>query len=335
MSNASVFVHRPSSATAYTPKSVRRAFGVTAAALVIAGGITACSSDDTADDGPCAPTAASRTDGARPISLSTPEVKLVSPGTGPAQELAVVPATTAPQKVTLTTSSLEASIAPTDRGSDANQVQRTQQQLATPITARTICDDPSSLEFSIGSPTSKDLELSELLPELDGSTGGLSYTDGMVPTRLRLKPTDGSQSPARSALEQSLLEALNYSVPLPTSPVGAGATWTSVRTVSAAATVTQTMNVTLARRDGNVVTLDVKIDETPVNSIFSIPGSDDKLHISRFSMSGSGTLTVDLTKRFPVAGSLAVKGGRELVGDDANRPILQQNEFTLTWKATK
>lgn len=313
-----------------------RSAGAAAAAVVLASGLAACSSsDDTADTGPCAPTAASQTDGARTISLADADVTVLSPGTGPAQALTVAPTTTAAQQVTLETSSLEASIAPTARGSNTNQVQRTQQQLKTPLTARTVCTDPASLEFSVGTPSSKDLNLDELLPALNGSTGGLSYADGMTPTSLRLKPTDASQSPARSALEQSIVEALNYAVPLPTTPVGQGAKWQSVRTVSAAATVTQTMTITMTRREGNVVTLAIAVDETPVTSVFSIPGSNAKLHINSYSMSGSGTVSVDLTKRFPVSGGVSMKGARELVGDDPNSPILQQNEFTLAWKASK
>ncbi|EGD55877.1 hypothetical protein [Gordonia neofelifaecis] len=325
-----------STRTAHRSATGRRALGTATAGLVLAAGLVACSSDDAqADDGPCAATAASKTDGARSIALPAAEVTVLSPGTGELQPLAVAPTTESPQAVTLETSSLEASVAPTSRTDTTNQVQKTEQQLVTPITARTVCDDPTSLEFRIGTPTSKDDNLDGLLGALDGSTGGLSYAPGMVPTRLRLKPNDASESPARSALEQSIVGALDYAVPLPTTPVGRGAQWRSVRTVSAAATVTQTMTVTLASRDGDVVKLDLAVDEAPVDSVFSIPGSDSKLHIAKFSMSGSGSVTVDLRRLLPVDGALVMKGGRELLGDDPNRPILQQNEFTLAWRKSE
>ncbi|WP_347956535.1 hypothetical protein [Gordonia aichiensis] len=312
-----------------------RTVGAVTAAAIVAATLTACSTTDTADDSPCAPTAASKSDGARSIAIPDADVTVVDPGQGPAQALTSSPAVDSPQQVTLETSSLETSVAPTSRTSDTNQVQKTEQQLVTPLTARTVCDDPASLEFRIGAPTSKDTELQGLLGALDGTTGGISYTAGMAPTRLRLKPTDAAESPARSALEQSLIGALDYAVPLPTVPVAPGAVWRSVRTVSAAATVTQTMTVTLTRRDGDVATLDVTVDEAPVNSVFAIPGSQATLHIARYSMAGSGTVTVDLRRLLPTAGTLRVKGARELVGDDPNRPILQQNEFTLTWRKSQ
>ncbi|ALG86854.1 hypothetical protein ACH46_12405 [Gordonia phthalatica] len=306
-----------------------------AAALVVAAGLTACSSEEPVDDGPCAATAASKTNGARSINLPDTQVSVVSPGQGEAKPLTVSPDAGTRQEVTLETSSTEASIAPTAKGSDKNEVQKTQQQLVTPLTARIVCDDPTSLELGIGAPTSKDTDLAPLLTDLDGSTAGLSFAAGMSPTRLRLKPNDSAQSPARSSLEQSLIGALDYAVPLPTTPVAPGATWRAVRTVSAAATVTQTMTVTLVSRKGDVLDLDVTVSEEPVNSVFAIPGSDAKLHISRYSMSGTGSFVVDLRRLLPTTGTLTMKGGRELVGDDPNRPILQQNEFTLAWKKSK
>ncbi|WP_412475177.1 hypothetical protein ACK8HH_11085 [Gordonia sp. LUNF6] len=321
-----------------SPRSTtaRRAVGMAAAAVVLASGAAACSSsNDASGDGPCATTPASKSDGARSITVPDAEVTVLSPGEGPAQPLTVSPRTDAAQRVTLETSSLEASVAPTSRTENTNQVQKTEQQLVTPITARAVCDDPSSLEFSIGTPTSKDTALDGLLGALDGSTGGISYAPGLVPTRLRLKPDESSESPARSALEQSLVGAFDYAVPVPTTPVAPGARWQSLRTVSAAATVTQTMTVTLTAREGDILKLDVRVDETPVDSVFSIPGSDAKLHIAKFSMSGSGSLTVDLRSLLPVSGDLTMKGGRELTGDDPNRPILQQNEFTLTWRKSE
>lgn len=313
----------------------RRATYAATAAVVLAAGLTACSSDEPVDDAPCAAAATSRDDGSRSINIPTADVTVLSPGEGVAQPLTVKPDTASPQEVTLETSSIEASIAPTSANDGTNEVQKTEQQLATPITARSVCDDPTDLEFRIGTPTSKDTNLSSLLGALDGSTGGLSFAAGMTPTRLRLKPTDASESPARSALEQSLIGSLDYAVPLPTSPVAPGATWRSVRTVSAAATVTQTMNVTLAARDGDLLTLDVTVDEEPVNSVFAIPGSEAKLHINRYSMTGKGSITVDLRRLLPTAGRMSMKGGRELVGDDPNRPILQQNEFTLVWRKSQ
>lgn len=295
--------------------------------------LTGCSSDepDSVDAGPCAATSSIERDGVRPIPIAAAEVRVLDPGTGDRRVLTPRPDTTTPQKVTLTTDSTESSITPGEN--DAATVQRTQQELSTPITARVVCDDPTNLEFTIGTPTTKDTELTPELDAIAGSDGGVSMSDGLNVRSLRLFPNDESGSPARSALEQSFSGALDHSVPLPTEAVGVGARWEAVRTVVAAATIKRTTTVALTEKVGDTVKLAVTVEEDPVDSVFRIPGSAQTLSISRYSMAGSGDLTVDLTRMLPVAGSITTKGARELVGDENAAPLLQQNAYTVTWKS--
>lgn len=300
--------------------------------------LSGCSSDDesAADLGPCAAASSADHEGVRPIPVAPADVEVLDPGAvdpGAADHglLESRPDTTSPQKVTLTTDSIEASIAPGENGNQS--VQRTQQQLSTPITARAVCDDPSDLEFTIGTPTTKDAELTPELDAIAGSEGGLSVAGGLQVRSLRLFPNEESGSPARSALEQSFSGALDQSVPLPTQPVGIGARWKSVRIISSAATIRRTTTVTLTGRTGNTVQLAVAVDDVPVDSTFRIPGSAQTLMINRYSMAGTGELTVDLTRVLPVAGSITTKGARELAGDQNSAPLLQQNEYTVSWKS--
>lgn len=293
--------------------------------------LSGCSADDTdsTDSGPCAASSSADREGVRPIAVAPADVEVLDPGTADRALLEPRPDTTSPQKVTLTTDSVEASITPGENGNQS--VQRTQQQLSTPITARVVCDDPSDLEFTVGTPTTKDAELTPELDAIAGSDGGVSVADGLQVRSLRLFPKEESGSPARSALEQSFSGALDQSVPLPTEPVGVGARWQSVRTISSAATIRRTTTVTLTGRTGNTAELAVAVEDVPVDSIFRIPGSAQTLTINRYSMAGSGDLTVDLTRVLPVAGSITTKGGRELAGDENSPPLLQQNEYTVTW----
>ena len=295
--------------------------------------LSGCSSDadqPAADDGLCAAQASTEREGLRPIEVPTAEVTLLNPGTGDLAPLTPAPSKDRAQNVTLTTDSLESSIVPGDGGQQ--QVQRTQQNLTTPLRARVVCDDPSNVEFTIGLPTTSDTALTPELGALTDSPGGITFAAGLNPSSLRLFPNEDSQSPARSALEQSFTGALNRSVPLPAEPVGTGASWRAVRTVRGALTVTQTTTVTLEKRTGTVLNLRVQVEEAPADSVFRIPGSAQTLHVARFSNTGSGTVTVDLTQALPVEGRIVTKGARELVGDDPSAPLLQQNEFTLAWK---
>ncbi|MFT4086473.1 MAG: hypothetical protein QM658_04855 [Gordonia sp. (in: high G+C Gram-positive bacteria)] len=297
----------------------------------------ACSSGDAPKaEGPCATSSSAGASGVRPIDLPNPEVTVTDPGTGALRVPASAPDVTSPQQVTLKTDSTETSIAPTDgQQTDVPAVQTIAQTVTIPLTARAGCTDPKNLEYTMGTPTTPDKALSPQLKEMGGSTGGVSYLAGLAPTSLRILPRDAASSPARSAVEQSMIGAFTHSVPVPTTPVGVGARWRSVRTVTAATTVTQTLDVTLKEWKGDVLTLDVTVDEVPVNAVFQIPGSADTLHVNRYSMSGKGTVTVDLRRLLPTGGSLSINGARELVGSDANKPILQRTGLTVEWSATK
>ncbi|MFM9378115.1 hypothetical protein [Gordonia sp. VNK21] len=288
------------------------------------------------DDGGCARTSTSAAAGVRPISISPAAVTVLAPGDGERRVPAPEPDLQSPQQVQLSTESTEVSVAP---GSDQEQadpenggVQNTVESLTVPLTARAGCENTDDLEMTLGSPQSPDEALQPGLPAMDGTRSGVTYRDGLNPTSLRILPADGSEAPAQRAVEQSLVNAFTHAVPLPTTAVGLGAHWRATRTVSSAITVAQTIDVVLKRWTGRVLTLEVKVDESPADSTFRIPGSTETLQVSRFANAGSGTLTVDLGRLLPTGGELTMAGARELVGADPGRPILQRTGFTMSWK---
>ncbi len=298
--------------------------------------LTACGGDQTpvADpDRPCA--APDSLSSARTIDLAPAQVKLTDPGAQPRRPVAAEPRTDGPQRVTLSTSSRETSVlGGQDPGADAAAPTSTSESVTLPLTARTVCTDAARLELTLGAPTSPDTALAPQLPAFDGALAGVRYGPGLAPVALQLAPPAQAQAPATRAVEQSLLNAFTYAVPIPAGELGSGATWTVTRTVSAASTVAQTMTVTLVSHDGDLLVLDVSVDETPTEPIFRIPGSAQTLELTRYSNSGSGRLTVDLRTLLPQSGSLELTGARELVGDDPATPILQQTGLSVSWAPT-
>ena len=307
---------------------IRRAVAVAAAAVAVVA-VAGCSSDDSSETESATCVSESTLGDARSIDLAPARVTVTNPGTGEQRVPASAPATDAPQRITLTTESTENSIV---TGQDG--VQATAETLTTPLTVRAGCTDPKTSEFTVARPTSPDAALDPELAGMDGARGGVRFGDGLAPQTLRLAPPEGATPPAARALEQSLVNALNYTVPLPTTPVAPGAVWTAERTVSAAMTVTQTMTVTLKSWDGDRLVLDVRVDESPTDPVFRIPGSSDTLDVTQYANTGTGTLTVDLGELLPVDGSLKLEGARELVGSDAAKPILQKTALTVTWAPT-
>ncbi|MBT0565247.1 hypothetical protein KIK15_00480 [Williamsia sp. CHRR-6] len=254
-------------------------------------------------------------------------VTVDDPGVEPRVVTAASADNTSPQRVVLRTSSTSTSAGP------GRPAENRDQSVELGLTARFLCTDPTDVELALDSATSPEPGLASSLRKVVGSRAGLAVASGSVPGALRLLPAAEADDAARSAVEQSLLQALTQSVTLPTVPIGVGARWRAVRTVSGGATVTQTLTATLRARSGNRLTVDVAIDEEPVNSVFVVPGTDTTLTIAAYSSSGTGTVTLDLSRGLPVDGGLTVSGGRSLVGADPNAPLLQRTSFSARWQS--
>lgn len=291
--------------------------------------VTSCGTDNRPAADPARPCAAADSLAtARGIDAPTGSLTLLDAGAAPRQRAVVAPGTAAPQTATLTTASRETSVVT----GQASAPSTTSEDLTLPLTARTVCDDPARTELTFGAPTSPDAALTPQLAGFDGALGGLRFGPEQTPTQLQIAPPEGAPAPASRAVEQSLLSAVTYWVPLPDAEIGVGARWRIARSVWTATTVTQTMDVTLLARDGNRLTLQVTIDETPDSPVFRIPGSSQTLDLRRYSNSGGGTVTVDLADRLPISGSLTLNGARELAGDDPAKPIMQQTGLTISWR---
>lgn len=199
-----------------------------------------------------------------------------------------------------------------------------------PMTARVNCTDATDIDLRIGAASSPDSTLNIALKAQNGSRAGMSIGPGVVPISLRILPGSDADDNARQAVEESLVATFQRSVTLPTEPIGVGAQWEAIRTVNAGATVRQTINATLTARDGDRLTIDYTIDESPVDSTFRLPDGG-VLTIDSYSMNGSGSVVVDLARGVPVSGQSKISGGRTLVGADQSQPFSQLLGFESTW----
>ncbi len=313
------------------PRFPRATTGLVSLSAAVALTLTACSSDDgvAADpDRGCDEASSRDADGVRPIELPPAHLTVTEPGTGELRVPASAPRTDAPQRVTVTTESRETSVV------SGQEPSSTVESVTLPLTARAGCTDPKNLEFTLGTPTSPDGALEPALAAFDGADGGVTYADGLAPTELRILPPADAEDPATRAVEQSLVTAFTLAVPVPTTAIGPGAKWRVTRTVSSATTLTQTMDVTVTAWEGDRLTVSVSVDETPVDPIFRIPGSNATLDLTRYRNAGTGSVTIDLTTLLPASASLKLQGARELVGTDPNRPILQHTTLDLAWTPT-
>ncbi|NED65450.1 hypothetical protein G3I15_31435, partial [Streptomyces sp. SID10244] len=77
----------------------------------------------------------------------------------------------------------------------------------------------------LGRVTSPEPVLADQLRAVENSRAGLAIGPGGMPISLRLLPAEDAGPEARSAVEQSFVQALQLSVPVPTEPIGPGARW--------------------------------------------------------------------------------------------------------------
>ncbi|SNT22023.1 hypothetical protein [Rhodococcoides kyotonense] len=263
-----------------------------------------------------------------PTSVSLPvtpvTTTLVEPGAEPRSPL--TPAYDGEQSVQLTTDSKV-----TQQIDDQAVQDFSTPELTLPLTAT---PDGDQVALTIGKPTSADQRLTDALAPSEGSSAGLTVTDTGAVTALGITPSEQAQDSARAAIEQALNQAVYRSVSYPDGDVGVGAVWTVEQQVISGVTLNQVTTATLRARDGNRLTVDLRIDQTPESTTLELPDDAGSLAIDSYVMSGSGTVELDLTKPLPVAGDVSV-GGTQRYSDPEGTTVLGQNiTDSLRWTTT-
>ncbi|TWS25832.1 hypothetical protein FK268_00730 [Tsukamurella sputi] len=250
------------------------------------------------------------------VTVDVPQAKVVldDPGSGPTRAVTVRP--TAVAEYALFTNSLQVSQVAGDQPSGGNR------DVTLPLTAQPACADPLDVYLYFGAPRSTDPATTQALTVEEGSVARVRLTAGGEVRSFTLAAPPGVSTEAQSTFEQALLQTFLRLVPLPAEPVGTGATWTVTRAIRADSALTQTMRVTLG---GSVERpeLTAKVDESPDDSVFRVPGSDTTLTIESYTSEGNGTIEVDPARAFGMGG-VQLEGGRTLVGDDPARKLTQK-----------
>ncbi len=248
-------------------------------------------------------------------------VTLVDPGAEPRSSL--VPAYSGEQSVSLTTRTTV-----TQQIDDQAVQDFSTPALTLPLTAT---PDGNEVSLAIGAATSADQRLTDALTPAEGSSAGLTLTDAGAVTALTIAPADAAQDSARAAIEQALNQAVYRSISFPDGDVGVGAVWTASQQVISGVTLNQVTTATLRAREGNRLTVDLRIDQTPESTTLELPDDAGSLAIDSYTMTGSGTVELDLTKPLPVAGEVTV-GGTQQYSDPEGTTLLRQDiSDSLGW----
>lgn len=198
--------------------------------------------------------------------------------------------------------------------------------VTTPLTATSA---PSRTEGGIevsmilGQSTTPDATLSGNLAATEGSEAGWTLTPAGAVTALIIDPSPDASDIARAAVEQALSQAVYRVIPFPGEPVGEGAQWTVTQEVVSGIALTQETTVTLTSIEDGVATLDLAVSQSAQQPIWQLPDGEGSLNIEAFDLSGTGSVTVDLDRPLPVAGSITV-GGDQVYRDPNSETVLRQ-----------
>ncbi|WP_433591021.1 hypothetical protein [Nocardia sp. CA-145437] len=199
-----------------------------------------------------------------------------------------------------------------------------------PLTAQAGAD---GVELTVGNVTSPDPTLAQALTHADGSHVGFDVSELGAITALKLAPKPATSDAARAALEQSFYQAVYQSIAFPTEAVGVGAVWTVRQQVSGSVPLEQVTTCTLTAREGNELTIELNVVQSPKSAVWHLPNEAGQLEIVDYLMHGTGTITVDLGLPLPVSGQVEV-GGNQTYRDPRSAVTLRQTLRTeVQWGA--
>ncbi|NEW41663.1 hypothetical protein GV794_22425 [Nocardia cyriacigeorgica] len=200
--------------------------------------------------------------------------------------------------------------------------------LTIPLTARTGAE---GVDLTLGAVTTPDPSLSEALTAADGSHAGLDMSEFGSITALRLAPSPDTSNSARAAIEQAFYQAVYQSITLPDEPVGVGAVWTVRQEVTGGVSLDQVTTATLTERDGNRLTIDLAVAQTPKSRIWNLPNEAGTLQIEDYMMTGAGTIIVDLGLPLPVSGAIDIGGQQSYLDPRTDTRLRQTISTRVSW----
>lgn len=298
-----------------------------AATLTVVAFVSACGSGE--DPAPAVIAQSTTKETTVPVSAITTSV--LDAGAEPRQKVTFRPRPDADQHARLATSSTV-----------YQQIDAQPQQdfstpaLTTDLTARVPggqTDPAFSVDLTLGEMTAPDARLEDALRAGEGSKAGLTMQPSGAITALRLTPAPDSRDIARSAIEQAFYQAVYRTVAFPDAEIGVGAVWTMQQQVMSGIALNQTTTATLRERDGDRLTVDVSVNQTPNSTVWDLPGEAGELNVDTYSMAGTGTLVLDLGVPLPVDGTVTVGGEQTYSDPNSTTRLRQSTTSTVTWSA--
>lgn len=265
-----------------------------------------------------------------PVSAVTTTV--LEPGSEPREVVLVAPAAGVGQNVVLTTQS-EVFQQIDDEPRQEFSTPELTLPLAASVAQAVSGTQPSTLvDIVLGQATSPDPMLSSALADVEGSGAGLTIGPHGAVSALRLAPAKDAANVARSAIEQAFYQSVYRMVSFPAEEIGVGAVWeVRQQVMSAGVTIDQVSTATLVSREGDDLTVNVRVEQTPKESTWMLPNGQGQLDIEQYTMAGDGTVTIDPKLPLPVDGTLTLSGDQVYADPEGSTRLAQSQVDRVGW----
>lgn len=162
------------------------------------------------------------------------------------------------------------------------------------------------------------------LTGLDGLTGDFLIDPTGAVLSGSLTPPPSADPTTANVLQQLQEQIGQVTVALPTDPIAVGARWRATTTLSVfGATIAETTDYTLVRRQGSHVVIDSTFSETAASQPFAIPGlpAGVTAELTHLAIHGAGSTALDLSQPLATTAQGTTQGTEQLtVGGSAPPP---------------
>lgn len=264
-----------------------------------------------------------------PVTASTTEV--VDAGAEPREVVQFRPAQGTRQEARLTTTATVQQQIDEQPAQDFSSPQLTM-PLTALVTQGASKDTPATtIDMTLGELGTPDDATNELLTPAIGSHAGFTMNLSGAITALRLRPDPDAQNKARSMIEQAFYQAVYRTVAFPDEPVGVGAVWRIRQQVMSAVALDQVTTATLKEREGDRLTIEVQVEQTPISPVFELPNGVGTLNVDSYVLTGSGSVVVDPSLPLPVSGTIAVEGSQSFSDPSDAMRLSQITSERVEW----
>ncbi|WP_430333007.1 hypothetical protein [Rhodococcus sp. ACT016] len=293
--------------------------------LLVAG----CSSGG--DAAPASPDAVGAASDEVTVPVTTATTEIVDAGADPRAVVQLRPGQGTRQNARLVTTATVLQQIDGQAAQDFSTPQMTMPLVALVTQAATDATPATTVDLTLGTPTTPDDATNELLTPATDSHAGFTMNESGAITALRLRPDPDAQNKARSMIEQAFYQAVYRTVAFPAQPIGVGAVWKIHQQVMSAIALDQVTTATLTARDGDRLTIDVQVEQTPKSPVFELPNRAGTLNVDSYSLHGTGTVVIDLRLPLPVDASITVEGTQSFSDPAATMRLQQTTSERVQW----